>query len=369
MSKLLFSLILSFLFVFNLFALELRVKVGSFKRLSFTSPLEYKIIHKDSKEVLYKGRSIKRISVFKKKIRVDNLGIYRNPLLIVSKNASFIKVNKRSYRGNLELRVKGDRIEVVNLIELEDYLYGVVNREMSPKWPMGALKAQAIISRTFALGNLNRHKSEDYNLCSSWHCQVYGGKNDESKEAIKAVNETKGLVLVYKNNLIHAPFHACCGGVTAKGNLVWNGGKYPYLRSVVDPFCRRSPHYRWRYEIKEEKLRKILSKKKKDIGRIYKLLPINKSRDGRAANILIFHKNGRLNLNSNDFRLILNPNKLRSTRFKVFKRENRFLFYGYGWGHGVGLCQWGAKKMAKEGKSFSQILRFYYPGTNIKKYY
>lgn len=356
---------ISLLVVSNVLAQEIRVKVGSFERIYFSSPATYKIIQKENENILYQGRDLKSASVSKGNIEIYDLGTYRNALIIEPDSESFIKINKRRYRGKIELHISENRVKAINVINIEEYLYGVVGGEMPSDWHINALKAQAIISRTFALGNLNKHKNEDCNLCDSWHCQIYGGINYEDPEVKKAVDGTKGQVVAYGDAFIHAPFHASCGGMTAKSNLVWNGGgKYPYLRTVIDPFCRNSPHQRWERIVSEDIIRKKLLKK--NIGKMYSITPLNKGRDGRAKDILIRHSEGELTLSSNDFRLALDPTIIKSTRFTVVKKGDDFIFSGCGWGHGVGLCQWGAKAMADSGKNYTQILRFYYPGTTIK---
>lgn len=363
------GIVLIFIFlliVSNALAQEIRVKIGNFKKIYLSSPEIYKIIQKETKEVLYQGETLKRISVLRKDTNEYDLDIYKNALIIESDPESFIEINNGRYREKIELRVSGDRIEAINIIALEKYLYGVVGKEMPSNWPVEALKAQAVISRTFALGSLHKHKDEDYNLCNGWHCQVYGGVNSEDPKVKKAVDETKGEVVVYEDTLIQAPFHASCGGMTAESNSVWIGGKYPYLRMIIDPFCRESPHQRWKKIISETVIRKKLLGKGKNVGEIYCITPLNIGRDERAKDILIEHSEGKLVLSGNDFRLTLDPTIIKSTRFTVVKKDSEFIFVGCGWGHGVGLCQWGAKAMASNGESYAQILRFYYPKTTIK---
>ncbi|MDI6786582.1 MAG: SpoIID/LytB domain-containing protein [bacterium] len=364
-NKIVFVLII-LLFASNVLAQEIRVKIGSFKEVYFSSPDVYKIIKKASREILYQGNNHKIASVFERNIKISNMGVYENALIIESIPESFIEVNKRKYRGNIELRVSENSVKVINIIDIEKYLYGVVGMEVPPKWPTDALKAQAVISRTFALKTLNKHQDEDCNLCNSWHCQVYGGVNNEDPRVREAVDDTRGQVVVYKNEIIHASFHACCGGMTTECNLVWNGENYSYLRMVVDPFCGNSPHWRWEKVLSASLIRKKLLEKNISIGRIYSITLLDRKRDGRAKNILIRNSKERLIINSNSFRLIMDPLIVKSTNFTVTKRRDKFIFSGRGWGHGVGLCQWGAKAMAESGKSYTQILGFYYPGTNVK---
>ncbi|MBU2600534.1 SpoIID/LytB domain-containing protein [bacterium] len=366
-------LILIFLFITlfitpDAFSQDLRVKIGSFKNIYLSSPLPYGIVQKESQEVLYQGDLTKEVTVLGRGIDISGIGIYRDPLVIESSSKSFIKINNKRYRGSLELSVSGDNIKVINIIDLEQFLSGVIGGEMPPKWPEEALKAQVIASRTFALKNRGKHKEEGYDFCNGWHCQVYKGVDAETLEIRKIIDETKGLVLVYNNILANTPFHSCCGGVTAKSSLVWNStSEYPYLEYAIDPFCKEAPHQRWREIVSEDTIRKKLSKRDSSLGEIYNITPINIGLDGRAKNISINHSNGELILNGNEFRLILDPTVIRSTHFiGIEKIKDRFVFSGYGWGHGVGLCQWGAKGMAESGKNYQEILRFYYPGTSLK---
>ncbi len=296
-------------------------------------------------------------------------------------------VNGRRYRGSLLIKQKEDFLEVINELLLEEYLYGVIEREVSSDWPLEVLCAQAIAARTYALEEIERlerlAEDQDYHLSWTTEDQVYGGEESETRQARRAVDLTQGKVITYQGELIKAFYHNCCGGHTVSSGDVWGGEDFPYLRVGPDEFCKESPYYKWEWEIKVSELRKILIKEGFLVGKIYRLQILSRTQDlsfeegGRVAKLRIHHKGGHQDLTGKEFRELVNQwiekDMLRSTLFEVKSRTERearyFVFQGRGSGHGVGMCQWGAKKMAEEGRNFQDILQFYYSGTEIEKRY
>lgn len=259
--------------------------------------------------------------------------------------------------------IKGG-VLVIDELGLDDYVKGILPREMSPQWPPEALKAQAVASRTFALRNLNRHGSEGYDLCSTVHCQVFGGRESEDERTNRAVDETHNEILLYKDTPAGAFFFSNCGGRTKDPVNVWDKSeRVPYLRSVRCKYCKSGPHYSWQNEVSAEKIANDLTRAELVV------VPPLRSIRAESESILVRHGAGRLKVRASKFRAMVGANLILSTHITHIKKiPGGFLFKGRGWGHGVGMCQEGAKGMALKGAGYAKILKFYYPGTKLKKF-
>ncbi|MEA3485997.1 MAG: SpoIID/LytB domain-containing protein [Candidatus Aerophobetes bacterium] len=287
---------------------------------------------------------------------------------------SFIIINRRRYRGEILIQQKGLFLEVINQLPVDEYLYGVIKWEISPAWPLASVEAQAIAARTYALKKAEDAlaPNEEYHLSNTVDDQVYQGVEAEDPGAIEAVNSTRGKVLTYQDELINAFYHCCCGEYTADPKDVWGKG-FPYLQAKSDKFCKESPHYHWELKIKVEEVAKILKENGYSIERIYRILPVSYDEGRRVKEICIEQQGGKEYIKGTRLRQLIGPDRLKSTLFTVKEHVERntryFLFTGKGSGHGVGMCQWGAKGMAEKGYSVQEILEFYYPGTRIEKIY
>lgn len=337
--------------------------------ISASSKLEIKDLGNVS-PMLIVGRSGGRcsISLSKGRLLIDNLKGTYSPILVRTTQDSPLTVNGRRYRGEIEVR-RGERgIEVINIVDLEEYLYGVIKREISPHWSMEAVKAQAVVARTFAHYNLFRHDKEGYDLCNTYHCQVYGGMTSEDPRSIEAVDATRNEILAYEGRSINAIYHATCGGHTADASLVWpGGGGLAYLKGVSCPFCKQSPHYSWHYRIRFSEISSTLREKGYTIGSIQAISLSKKDDFGRVGELSIRESKGEIRIGANAFRLAMDPGKIRSTSFRILQIGDEVIFEGLGWGHGVGMCQWGAKGMAELGFNYEEILGYYYPNTRISR--
>jgi stage II sporulation protein D len=291
---------------------------------------------------------------------------------------SCINIDGKPYRDSIIVKVYDtDKLIVINETGLESYLCGILPHEIDPKWLMEALKAQAVVSRTFAMRNLeSRHSGTGYNFCDEVHCQVYGGTKGEDERSNTAVDLTKGEVLTYKGNLVNTVYHACCGGNTESSKHVWlSKYKQPVsLSGRTCGFCKDSPHYRWSQTVEEKSIRKKLIKAGHGIGKITSIIPYGRTKSGRMKWVKIKYKkkNGRTTnktLTSAQLRMIVSPWTIKSTKsLSVTKKGDNFKFIGRGWGHGVGMCQWGSKGMAESRYSYKRILKHYYRKTKIEKW-
>lgn len=320
-------------------------------------------------KVIYRSRNINTtVTAHKGGIILAGIRSDSSSLLIEPDDPEAITINSRPFRGNIQfIRKSNNKLLVVNRIGLEDYVKGILYHEASHYWPMEALKAQAIVSRTYAVYQMQGNSSRDFDVTSDIYSQVYGGQVSERYRTSIAVDETAGKVIFYNGKIIPAYFHATCGGHTENAAILWNIDLAP-LRGVACPFCRESPHFSWHYDLPLKEIAKKVSSagfKVKDIKGIN-----IEARDPsqRITNLIIKSGDGEVKISAKDFREIMGPNIIRSTNFSVRIEQRDAVFEGIGWGHGVGLCQWGAYFMAKDGRNVEQILKYYYPGIDVKPF-
>ena len=276
------------------------------------------------------------------------------------------------YTSSQRVKVRSVSENVTRELPLEEYLVGVLAAEASIETQPEALKAQAVISRTFALRNPGRHAREGFDFCSTTHCQRFiFPKARQYEAARRAVAATRGESLYDRNGtVIDAYFHAACGGVTANIETLWGGEAPAYLRGVRDDFCSVMPHRRWEQTISAEKISQALqSDERTNVGPQLKTLTVSK-RDatGRAETIVLEGDRTR-SVRGWDFKLIIGRSlgwqMVKSSRFEVARTGGEFVFRGSGFGHGLGLCQEGAHVMAQRKMNYRQILSFYFPGTRL----
>ncbi|MDF3053161.1 MAG: SpoIID/LytB domain protein [Geminicoccaceae bacterium] len=314
--------------------------------------------------------------------------------LIPAEASAPLQVNGKPYRGTIEILRDRTGLTVVNRVGMEAYLLGVVSAEMGRRSTseLAALRAQAVVSRTYAFRNLRRWRSQGFDLYGTVSDQAYGGMAAETPEGHAAVSATRGRVLTYNGAPIEAFYYSTCGGRTADGYEVFRGASRPYLRSGPDmaphgsAYCSISPRYRWRQEWTGAALRSTLGR----------YLPQAAARSGgvldRVADVRVTQRSGsgrvdqlavsvggaevRVDGQSNVRQVLRTPagELLRSTAFTLTAvgagRDITLLIAeGSGAGHGVGLCQWGAVGRARAGQEYPEILAAYYPGTRLERRY
>lgn len=258
-------------------------------------------------------------------------------------------------------------------VELEHYVRGVLAAEASVETELEALKAQAIVSRTFALKNLRRHKNDDYDFCSLTHCQRYVHQLADHNKALilQASDATSGQVLRdERNQVADVYFHAACGGRTTNLEAVWGAPSPSYLRSVSDDYCTTMSHKNWSQAIPvKELLRAVQSDGRSNVGSQIEGIVVTKRDASGRAEFITLEGERRKQLRGWEFALIVNRvlgwNMLKSSRFEVLRNGSHFVFRGSGFGHGLGLCQEGAHVMARRGMSARQIVEQYLPGAKL----
>ena len=278
-----------------------------------------------------------------------------------------ITINDKEYYGGVSVNKEKDSLKVINIAPVEEYLRGVVAKEMSPSYPLEALKAQAVAARAFALKNRGRHIKDGYDLCDTTHCQVYVGvTNFDSIN--KAIDETRGAVLVYKEKLIDTNFHADSGGMTEDVGDVW-GTATPYLVAVKEIIKLGEP---WTVKVSAKDFSSRFGDGFGDTKSIkLSKLTIGKGSDdrtasGRVKSAQIVGTKKTVTLTGNDLRRKFS---LPSTLFDMKLDNDEIIFTGYGRGHGVGMSQVGARDYAGKGWDYSKILSHYYKDTKLKKLY
>ncbi|MEZ0537285.1 SpoIID/LytB domain-containing protein [Caldicellulosiruptoraceae bacterium PP1] len=331
-----------------------------------------------------------------------------------------IKVNSKLYRGRIEFkRLKSSDMTVINVTKLEEYLYGIIRMEIDPLWNPEVVKAFAIVARTYALQNLNKHSSMGFDLCPTDDCQVYGGAVDGTygeKQAISAVDATKGEVITYNGKLISAVYFSSTGGIpTEDSENVW---KYPveYLRSVDNSKETPNSKSQWTFQFSKNELKEKLKVRKIDVGDILDIQILEKTKVGRVLRLKIIGTNGEYEVQKettrtifglysqaysiatdSDINTVNEDNSVKRERvsgkyilnedgvmeqvyntninavdengqtFEISTIPNTYTFNGFGWGHGVGMSQWGAKGLADKGYTYKQIIKHYYTGVEIEK--
>jgi len=282
---------------------------------------------------------------------------------------SFVFITDDWYRGRLRLVARAEGLVAVNHVPLEEYLYSVVGSEMYPFWPLEALKAQAVAARSFVLFRLRRPADPDFDVGRTVTWQAYKGYSRESDSTREAVTATTGQVVTYRGQIIEAVYHAASGGHTENVEDIWSAPR-PYLRGVPD-FDQEAPVYSWQKTFTQAELSRLLP----GVGQVTSLTPVRTTPQGRVVEMRVTGTTGTKTFTGSELRRLLD---LRSTLFQVTPTrgdvastnpvnapDGSFEFQGRGFGHGLGMSQWGAFGLAQRGYNYQQILQYYYQGTEI----
>lgn len=314
---------------------------------------------------------------------------------------------KGEFTGDFEIALGRDgRINVINLVPLEDYVAGVLKGEMPASFPRAALEAQAVAARSYALARLGVHAEDGFDLCAEVDCQVYRGRDAAAPQHREAARATAGQVLVYSGTIVRAYFSSDCGGATDAGTNVWWNCLLPYMEPVSDgpaanldletdaavrdhlarrdDFCRGGPRHRWKTTLSraqvqaalDRNLAKMLRQPGLTVGRLIDLRVGARSPSGRVQALVITTSTGEYTIHRNRIRWLFgdggpSAGSLPSTRFVIDRvtdadgAPRAFVFRGGGHGHGLGLCQWGARGRALAGQSAREILAAYYMSAQV----
>ena len=330
------------------------LKVKSKSNLKVVTSDEQVINNTNNKEINIKFDG-KNINLNGKNFKLNNFP-QNGAFLISSDSPIYVDKIKRNYGGAISFRVNNKKLDIVNRVEMDEYLKGVLPKEMSPSFPMESLKAQALCSRSFAINNYNKFIKNGYNLDDTTRSQVYYGKDVEEKTTNKAVEETIGQVIKYDGKVAETIFCASSGGYTVASSEAWGGNSVPYLISKEDPY---SVHP-WKYELKNSDLKKL------NLSDVFSV-SLDYNNSNRVNNLTFSTSKGDVKIKAIDFRKKIGNTIIKSTLFDVNVIGNKVFVSGKGYGHGVGMSQYGAVEMAKKGSNYKDIIEFYFPGTNIEK--
>jgi stage II sporulation protein D len=315
------------------------------------------------------------------------------PVMVVSAPDSIVRLSGRSYRGHAVLRRDPKGVTVVNIVAAEAYLLGVVGAELGTKDDRDAeaLRAQAIVARTYTLRNLGRRNADGFDLYAGVADQVYGGIAAEAEAVRRAVQSTRGEVVTYQGALIDAFFFSTCGGRTAEGTEVFRGASRPYLHSIEDAprggaaWCSASPRFRWQERWSGDVVARVLRQTLPRVAAVHEdeVEPVRDIRvqatssSGRVSELVFRLRDQEVRIDGPQARLVLRQpgaEPLRSAAFTLAVQHRgghvgELVIDGQGYGHGVGFCQWGAIGRGRAGHRAEQIVTAYFPGTTIARRY
>ena len=299
---------------------------------------------------------------------------------IVPTSQPSLWINDHLYRGSLRvIRTSANRLRAVNYINIEDYLASVLNGEMPDSFPQAARSAQAIAARTYALYQAKTFgKHSTYDLRSGTGSQVYQGvqyRNAkgkriavENRSSRQIIDRTRGVVCTHRGKLFCTYYSSICGGRTTNGKAIFKDAATP-LMSVPCDWCVGSKYYRWKSSVTrntvERQLQKYFTQKNRSFDQLKEVTLQKATRRGNIPLVRVSTTHSSMELSSYVFRLRVSPKKIRSPYFLVQDQGTHFAFSGRGWGHGVGLCQWGARGQALAGRSATHILMHYYPHSEL----
>ncbi|XGV99452.1 MAG: SpoIID/LytB domain-containing protein [Leptolyngbya sp. BL-A-14] len=287
-------------------------------------------------------------------------------------DGGYVYIGENWYRGRTLVAPSKSGLTAVNYVDLEQYLYSVLGGEMNGNWPQEALKAQAVAARSYALYHRQHARNGLYDVVDTTASQVYRGIKDESVGTQMAVNATAEQVLISGGQIVEAVFHSSAGGCTENSENVWSK-PMPYLKSVREGFTEVSPVAQWEIDVP----RTELSKRIGGVGNIVSFQPISTTPCGRIVSMQVVGDRGRktisgealqsaLNLKSTLFNIVAQP-VLEASKDKAQTSPTMFQVIGRGFGHGLGLSQWGAYNLAQGNYNYQQILLYYYQNTNLAK--
>ena len=374
----------------------MRILLGVERDVAFTSDVPWEAVRRGEAVAVAVGAPgrtwrLERNGAQLRMIRADGATTRYRPGVVEVRptgTPGSISYGGRAYRGTLSFHATDDGIMVVNALPLEDYLGGVVPREIGASRTMGeiaAVEAQAVAARSYAVSHLR--PTAAYDMRATTADQVYGGAGAETAVGNLAVSNTRGLVLRYGSRIVNAPYHSTCGGSTAEAPEVWGTRGEPYLQRVSDripgtdrDYCEPSARYRWTKSIDAAALDAAVARHLRDVaaavprsgpGPVRAVRVETRAPSGRAGTVAIVTASGTYMVRGNDARSVLRQpggEILSSAYFSVLgpvDARGGVRLEGRGYGHGVGMCQWGAIGRARAGQGFRTILQTYFPGTTV----
>lgn len=374
----------------------MRILLGVEREVAFSADMPWEAVRDGEAAPVAVGAPariwrVERSGAQLRMLRADGVATrFRRGVIVVrsTEGAGLISYAGRTYRGTLAFHATDDGIMVVNALPLEDYLGGVVPREIGESRTVGeiaAVEAQAVAARSYAMTHLRATAA--YDMRATTADQVYGGAGAETEVGNRAVRNTRGLVLRYGSRIVNAPYHSTCGGSTAEAQEVWRTRGEPYLQRVSDripgtarDYCEPSARYRWTKALDAAALDAAVARHLREVvegvprsgpGPVREVRVDTRAPSGRAGSVAIATATGTYSVRGNDARSVLRQpggEILSSAYFSVLgpvDARGGVRLEGRGYGHGVGMCQWGAIGRARAGQGFRTILQTYFPGTTV----
>ncbi len=333
-------------------------------RLTFSEP--FHLEDPKTGKILREWKSLPWVEVVagEEGIRIGQLKTNLSAIILQTDTDSYFRVNSQPYRGALILmKTAPDRMMVINRLPLERYLVGALTSETSSTWPIEVLKAHAVVSRTMVAHRIWLRKDQPFDVTADTSTHLYYGVLAERPNTQLAVRQTLGQVLTWEDELFSTTFHANCGGHTEDAFELWEmKKKLPPLEGVEDPYCRGFKHYTWETSMTPAELMAALKEDGARLGAVKAIQILEKNRSGRVRSLRIEGTQSNVVMTGEKFRDLLGFNHLRSLNFTAVLLADKWVFKGFGWGHGVGFCQWGGYGMAMKGMKMDPILQHYFPG-------
>lgn len=276
-----------------------------------------------------------------------------------------LRVGKRKVAGRVRLLARKGELLAVAVEPFEAYVAAVVSRESPPRFHPEALAALAVAVRTYAVGAAAKPRDPAYDVVASVEDQVFDGMDGVAAVFREAADRTRGMVVRYRGELARTVYHSTCGGRTEDARSAWGGKDIPYLRAQLCVDCADSPVYRWEYRMPEAEGRRVAKALGVSPGKDLQIVVTGRTPTGRASRVLVSSGGVSRELQAAVFRKVAGYAKVRSLKMEIVPAAGEWRITGEGWGHGVGLCQYGANGMARRGAGFREILARYYPGTEI----
>lgn len=299
-------------------------------------------------------------------VAIRETGTSASMLVVWPGRLPTVDLEGQAFRGRLEVRRLNGGLAAVNVVDLEEYLQGLLKDEIPPGWPAEAAKAMAVVARTYAVYQMEQNLGGPFHLRATTASQVYGGATGEDARTSWAVQATRGQILTFGGQPIPAFYHSCSGGATEDALDVF-GPNFDTVIGVKDDFSLSCPYALWVERFSALQIERDLQRAGYSIGRLFRIEDLLRSRTGRIRRLAVRHSRGTLTLEGRRFREALGNDVVRSTDFEIRSDAGGFTFVGRGWGHGVGLSQWGAKEMADLAYQYQDILKFYYPLAEIRQ--
>ena len=302
-------------------------------------------------------------------LRIGETHFQSDAVLLQVQGEGIFRINARPYRGDLLLyQTSQGKITLVNRLDLEEYLVGALTSETDPRWPLEALKAHAVVSRTLTAHRIWISKGKAFDMTADTGTHLYYGVAAEHRRTWEAVQETRGEVLSYKGELFSATFHANCGGHTEDASELWSlKAEIPPLKGQMDPYCRGLRHFHWEEKLSIRQLHEKLGEIGASLGDLQTMEVLERNRSGRVRQVRLAGNRGEQILTGRRLRELLGANLLRSLNFTATILGGSVFLKGFGWGHGVGFCQWGAYGAARAGRKSDEILQHYFPGAQRRR--